>query len=201
MDALWPLLSFVLVTSITPGPNNLLLAASGSRFGVWRSLPHVLGIHAGVYLLVLLCAAGAGRLLTAAPAVPLALKVFGSVYLLYLTWQIVGLRVAGRASDGAGRPMRSVEALAFQFANPKAWIMVVTGLNLALAPAGGPPSRASLLLIGTFLTVGLVCNVAWLAAGASLQRVWEQGRSRRLVNGVLAGLCVLAVVGFWVPGA
>jgi threonine/homoserine/homoserine lactone efflux protein len=138
MELLLPLVSFAFVSSITPGPNNLMLSASGVVFGFNRTLPHLLGVAAGFTLLLVVCASGIGTLLVGLPAAALALKVCGTVYLLYLAWSYRNA-LAPQARQTTARPMKFAEAVAFQFVNPKAWIM---GLTAASVFVPSSPSRA-----------------------------------------------------------
>lgn len=195
MDALLPLMLFVLISTVTPGPNNLLLAASGLNFGVRHTLPHLLGIHLGVYTLVVLCGLGLGQLLLALPGAELALRVFATGYLVYLAWQILGLGPG--AAPETQRPMKIWEAGLFQASNPKAWMMAITGLHLALATESGMTSAVFLLCL-CFATLGTLCNLIWVYMGAALQSQLENPRKRRLINSSLAAITVLTIVAFWV---
>lgn len=194
MDWLVPLLLFVLVSTVTPGPNNLLLAASGLHFGVRKSMPHVLGIHLGVYGLIALCGLGLGQLLLAAPGAAIALRIFATAYLIYLAWQILGLKPSTSAE--ARRPMKIWEGIIFQASNPKAWMMAITSLNLALAMGGSMP-QAVLIACLSFATLGVACNLVWVMMGVSLQSLLQDRKKRQWVNGRLAALTLLTIAGFW----
>ncbi len=194
MDWLVPLLLFVIVSSVTPGPNNLLLAASGLHFGVRPTLPHVLGIHLGFYILIGLCGLGLGQLLLAAPGAAVALKLFATGYLLYLARQILGLNPS--SATQAQRPMTVREGIIFQASNPKAWMMAVTCLNLALQMDGSMP-QAILVACLSFATLGTLCNLIWVLMGVSLQSLLRDRRKRQWVNGALAALTLLTIAGFW----
>ncbi len=196
MEAALPLLFFVFVSTITPGPNNFLLATSGIKYGVRATLPHVLGIHCGIYLLVVLCGFGLGQLLAEIPEAMWGLKIFGTCYLAYLAWKILGFSFSGEEMVAEGKPMRLEEALIFQFSNPKAWMMVTTGLNIGLGFDQSMLIAGVALCIG-FATLGLCCNLIWLIAGASLREVWMQAQYQRLINGGLAILTVFAIATFW----
>ena len=117
MTELAPIVSYLFVMSITPGPNNLMLTASGVNFGFSRTLPHMLGIVVGLTIQIYLTALGLGVLFTEIPIVRDGLKVVGVAYLLWMSWKIVGAQVAN-ATEGA-RPLRAYEAMAFQFVNPQ----------------------------------------------------------------------------------
>ncbi|MEM7004070.1 MAG: LysE family translocator [Pseudomonadota bacterium] len=194
MEWFIPLAGFILISTITPGPNNLLLAASGINFGVRRTLPHVVGIHLGVYSLVVLCGLGLGQVLLALPDVLIGLKVFASVYLLYLAWQIIGFRF--REDAAQAEPMRILQAGLFQVSNPKAWMMATTGLNFSLAIADDMSIAVIALCLG-FATLGTLCNLSWVWLGASLQTAMRQPHLQRLINGVLAAITLATVVMFW----
>lgn len=196
MDYILPLLAFVLISTITPGPNNFLLATSGIKFGVRASVQHVFGIHCGVYLLVVLCGLGLGQVLLAFPEALLGLKLFGTGYLIYLAWKILGFQLGEGDIEVVGKPMTLIEALVFQFSNPKAWMMATTGLNIAIGIDGSMVTAVMALGVG-FATLGLCCNFLWLCAGASLQSLWRRPVYQKLINGLLAVLTVLTIAMFW----
>ncbi len=195
-EVLFSLLVFVVVSTITPGPNNLLLAASGIHFGFRATLPHVLGIHCGVYLVVVLCALGLGQLLLADPRAILLLKIFGSVYLVYLAWGVMGIRLDDAEGKWQANPMSVGQATLFQFSNPKAWFMATTGLNIALGTQQSMPFAVVALCLG-FATLGLVCNLLWVGLGNSARALFAREFYRRLINGVLSTLTLVTVVLIW----
>ncbi len=120
MDQLVALIGFSIVSSVTPGPNNVLLWASGAEFGLRRTLRHVVGTAVGIGLMAVGVAGGLGVLLTTVPQLAFAMKVGGSVYLVYLAYQIAGASALRRGS--IARPLGFVQAATFQAINPKAWI-------------------------------------------------------------------------------
>ena len=196
MEILLALLVFVFVSTITPGPNNFLLATSGIKFGFRATLPHVAGIHMGIYLLVLLCGLGIGQLLAQFPEALFGLKIFGTLYLGYLAWKILGFELSGDELESTGQPMGLVEALIFQFSNPKAWMMATTGLNISIGFDDSVMTAVLSLCLG-FATLGLICNFAWLSAGASLRQLWMDDRYQKPINVGLALLTLLAIGTFW----
>ena len=153
MSSLFPLALFAFVSSITPGPNNLMLTTSGIRFGFARSVPHMLGITVGFGAMLGLCAAGVGSLILAVPLLHTALRVIGSVYLVYLAWQLRHI-VFRQADGGQQRPMTFWGAALFQFANPKAWVMAITG-----AAAFLPPIQPVVAAIGLFCFIFCAINL------------------------------------------
>ena len=158
-------------------------------------MPHVLGIQMGIYTMTVLCGLGMGQLLLALPDAIIGMKIFGSIYLVYLGWKIMGFRLAETASD-IQRPMTTVEAGLFQFANPKAWFMTTTGVRLAI-PVGGSATVAVIYFYLGFATLGLACNYAWVLTGSLLQGWLGHPRYGRWINGLLALLTLLTVVMFW----
>jgi len=185
MNELAPIVSYLLVMSITPGPNNLMLTASGVNFGFGRTLPHMLGIVVGLAIQTYLTALGLGVLFTEVPIVREGLKVVGVAYLLWMSWKIVGVQVAN-ATERA-RPLRAYEATAFQFVNPKAWIMTTTLTTLFL-PASTQPQWAGLYLAAILALVHFPCISVWALFGSGLKRVLVEAKVRRIFNLVM---CVL----------
>jgi threonine/homoserine/homoserine lactone efflux protein len=187
---------FAGVMSITPGPNNVLLAASGLRFGFARSVPFVVGIQFGLLVLVLTVNLGLGQVIERWPVVIVVLRVLGSVYLLWLAYQ---LWTASSMSAGpeVGRPFGFLRGAGFQFANPKAWIMALTFVGGLLAT---PPGDALWVLVvgfAVFHLVGGASCTTWLLFGAALRRSLSNPARLRLVNRILAVASALTAVLFW----
>ena len=196
MELLLPLLSFAFVSSITPGPNNLMLSASGVVFGFNRTLPHLLGVAVGFTLLLVVCASGVGALLVGLPAAGLVLKVFGTAYLLYLAWAYRNA-LAPQAKKASARPLKFTEAIAFQFVNPKAWIMGLTAASV-FVPDFEPRYLAIAVMVAAFSIVNLPCIATWAALGATLKRWLTRDRWRRAFSYAIALLTVYSVVAMWV---
>lgn len=195
MNSLLPLTLFAFVSSITPGPNNLMLTTSGTRFGFARSIPHMLGITVGFGVMLALCAAGIGNLLIAAPLLQVVLRSAGSAYLVYLTWQLRSI-VIHQGVDREQRPMTFFGAAIFQFANPKAWVMAVTG-----AAAFLPPIQPVIAAIGLFClifcAVNLPCISVWAGIGAALRRHLTQPKWQRVFCVVMVCLTLYSAVAIW----
>jgi threonine/homoserine/homoserine lactone efflux protein len=167
LDAFTALVIFAFVTSITPGPNNLMLLASGVNFGFRRTIPHMLGIGAGFVVLLLAVGFGLGAVLTAYPQLHLALKIAGGAYLLYLAWRIAMSRSMGDKGGSSARPMTFLEASAFQWVNPKAWVMAVTAMALYTSPER--PFLSVLLVAVAFGIVNVPCVSSWAGFGVALR--------------------------------
>lgn len=179
---------FAFVSSITPGPNNLLVMRSGARFGLASTGPHVVGIEAGLAGLVVLSHLGVGALLLALPASFVALRWACFAYLLWLAWQV--LRDSGAsANDGAqdARPMSVAAAALFQLVNPKAWMMAITGIT-AFSSAGDLGAGALGTVIAMFVAIGTPCILLWGLWGAAIHRVLRRPAARRTFNVTMAAI-------------
>jgi threonine/homoserine/homoserine lactone efflux protein len=196
-----PLALFAFVASITPGPNNLMLMRSGATFGVRRSLSHVFGVQSGFLLLIGLAHAGIAGLLLALPGILTVLRVACFAYLLWLAWLIykdgrvqAGRPVAATAASSGSRPMNFLEGVAFQFINPKGWMMAVT---VASAFYGGvAPGHVDLLAAALVsVAIGGPCMLTWTLWGASLDHLLKQPRARSAFSYVMSLLVVATA--FW----
>lgn len=194
MESLLPLALFAFISSITPGPNNVMLTSSGLRFGFARSIPHMLGITLGFGLLLAICAAGIGKLVLAMPSMTVLLKTAGSVYLLYLAWQLRD--IAYRPQQANARPMTFLGAALFQFANPKAWVMAITGAS-AFLPMVQPAAWAIALFCLVFCAVNLPCIALWAGGGAALRRYLDHPGWKRLFCISMMAFTVYAAAAIW----
>lgn len=195
MSELVALATFGFVGSISPGPNNTVLWASGLRFGFRRTIPHVVGTALGIGALVVGVAAGIGALLEVVPGAELMLKVVGSLYLLYVAYLVLGSGGIGRTE--VSKPLSVWQAIVFQCVNPKAWIFAIAGVATFLSP-GLPRMVGVLLLSGTLMVVVVGSSSIWAVGGAALGRVVDDERARRVVSIALALLLVSSVVLLWV---
>jgi threonine/homoserine/homoserine lactone efflux protein len=195
MEPLVPLAVFAFVSSITPGPNNIMLTSSGLIFGFLRSIPHMLGITTGFGVMLALCAFGIGSLIVALPALHIALKVAGSGYLLYLAWKLRSMAFSQEKPHDA-RPMTFLGAAAFQFVNPKAWVMAITGVS-AFLPVVQPAWFAIALFCLVFCLINLPCVGVWAGAGAVLRRHLSQPKWQRLFCTVMVLLTIYSAAAIW----
>jgi threonine/homoserine/homoserine lactone efflux protein len=195
MGNLVGLIGFAFVSSVTPGPNNVLLWASGATFGFRATARHVMGTALGIGAMAMVVAAGVGTLLTAVPSIALAMKVGASAYLLYLAYQVAGARALERGE--LARPLGLLQAAAFQAINPKAWIFALGAIS-AFRPAEYPILEGSLLVAGTMMVVVVPTAALWAGAGGALTGLMARPRSQRLVSLGLALLLAATVVEVWV---
>lgn len=185
------LLVFAFTTSITPGPNNMMLFASGVNFGFVKTIPHMCGIGVGFLTLLLAVGFGLGALLETVPLVYTALKFLGGAYLVWIAWKIA---TSDSMSDGktGGRPMTFMEAAAFQWVNPKAWVMAVSAMATYTVPANYTTSV--LLVGGAFAAVNFPSVSTWAGFGSVL-RDWLSVPARlRFFN---VSMALLLVASLW----
>ena len=178
-DVFAALIVFAFVTSVTPGPNNFMLLASGVNFGFWRTLPHMAGIGGGFFSLLLGVGLGLGALLTAYPPLHLTLKIAGGAYLLYLAWKIAMSRTLGEGRSAA-RPMTFLEAAAFQWVNPKAWVMAITAMSVYTDPAR--PFVSMFLVAAAFALTNFPSVSTWAAFGVALRGFLADPRRLKWFN-------------------
>lgn len=196
-----PLAGFFLVGAFTPGPNVLMLAASGANFGFRRTIPHQAGIALGFLVMLMLVSAGIGAAVQQVPALHHGLRVAGSLYLLYLAYRIATAERAAKAQRGT--PLSFLEAALFQWLNPKAWAVALTVPASFLTPepdAGLAALVTDLAVIAAVtLPIGIASCIAWTLFGVGIGRFLADARRRILFNRAMAGLLVLTVVWILFP--
>jgi len=180
---------FALVTSITPGPNNTMMLASGLNFGFVRSLPHLLGISLGFGAMTIATGLGLHAVLERVPQAYSAMRYLGAAYMLWLAWQLARSGPMRPDSAKAAQPMGFLAAAAFQWVNPKAWVMAL-GAVTSYLPA--QPSLAHLALMAAILClINAPCVGLWAACGSALRRVLQDPLYLRIFN-VSMALALLA---------
>ncbi|TAU84474.1 LysE family translocator [Rhizobium leguminosarum] len=191
LDTFLALVLFAFTTSITPGPNNMMLFASGVNFGFRRTIPHMCGIGVGFFSLLIGVGFGLGALLHTVPIVYTALKFAGGAYLVWIAWKIATSRSLSESSTGV-EPMSFFAAAAFQWVNPKAWVMAVT----AMATYTNPQLYlASVLIVGlAFAAVNVPSVSTWAGFGSAL-REWLSDPVR--LKWFNISMAVLLVLSLW----
>ncbi|MFK8035454.1 MAG: LysE family translocator [Hyphomicrobiales bacterium] len=182
---------FAFVTSITPGPNNFMLLASGVNFGFKRTVPHMLGIGSGFFALLLAVGFGLGELLERFPPLFLSLKFAGGAYLLFLAYRIALSRSLGEDAS-SGKPMSFLAAAAFQWVNPKAWVMAVTAMATYTEMN---TFLLSVFLVSIVFTLVNVPSIAAWAGFGSFMREWLSNPTRLKWFNISMG--VLLAVSLW----
>lgn len=181
------LLWFALISAITPGPNNVMLTASGLNFGIWRTLPHAFGIMIGFSIMVVLVALGFGAVFEVFPQIDIVLKICATAFMLYLAYKIATARPP-ELQDDTARPMRFIEAAGFQWINPKAWAMASSSSALFL-PADGRWYHALLLGLA-FAIASVPSTMTWTILGDQMRRLLGNHQLFRVFNIVMALLLV-----------
>lgn len=184
------LATFAFVTSITPGPNNLMLMASGANFGFQRSLAHMFGIGIGFLVMVVLVGFGLAQIFQTWPTSYEILRGLSVAYLLYLAWKTATAAGLGRNAS-QGKPMSFLQAAAFQWVNPKAWAMALGAIS-AFAPDHSPASILTVALI--FAAINLPCVSSWTILGQQMARFLTNQHRRRVFNLIMASLLVLTLI-------
>jgi threonine/homoserine/homoserine lactone efflux protein len=167
-EILTGLVLFALVSSITPGPNNLMLMASGANFGFQRTIPHMLGVGLGFTFMVLMVGIGLVRLFDLFPITHTLLKVAGVTYLLWLAFKIATAASPEHVNHEGGRPMTFMQAALFQWVNPKAWTMAVTAVTI-YAPSRSLEAAALVAMV--FGAVNLPSVSLWIVLGQQARRL------------------------------
>lgn len=184
---------FALVTSVTPGPNNLMLLASGVNFGFRRSLFHILGISLGLLVMLVAVGAGLAAVFARLPWIYAVLKWAGAAYMLYLAWRIATSAAVVPAGSGTelARPMPFLGAAAFQWVNPKAWAMCVGAFSAYVPASSGLPAVTAWSLL--FAAINLPSVSLWALFGAGMGRLLAVRRTRIVFNCAMALLLVLSL--------
>jgi threonine/homoserine/homoserine lactone efflux protein len=181
---------FAFVASITPGPNNLMLMASGANFGYLRTIPHMAGVVVGFMVMLFLVGLGLIRIFDTIPASYIILKVVSVVYLVYLAWRIATAAAPEEASREGGKPFTFLQALLFQWVNPKAWTIGLTAITV-YAPTRS--LAAILILMMVFSTVTIPSISIWTLLGQQLRSLLTSKLRLRVFNGVMAALLIASL--------
>lgn len=189
-EILTALAIFAFVSSITPGPNNIMLMNSGANFGFKKTLPHALGVGVGFTIMVALVGLGIMQLFDAFPVSYEILKVLSIIYLLYLAYKIAFSDSSIESSKSNAKPFSFIQAAMFQWVNPKAWTMALTAISV-YAPS---KSLSAVLIVAIiFGLVNFPCISGWIVLGKKMQIFLTNKKRLRIFNGTMAGLLVLSL--------
>jgi len=192
LSVLLPMFAFAIASTGTPGPNNIMVMASGANFGYWRTIPHMLGIALGFSGMVVALGLGFSQLFAVYPQVHEILKWLGTAYLLFLAWKI-GTAAKPEDAQAKSAPLTFVQAALFQWVNPKAWMVGIAGLT-AFTSDEGTYEFQTLIIAGVFLAVSFPLSSFWCSFGTVIGRFLTSPRSLRLFNGAMASLIVGSIV-------
>ena len=189
-DLLIALVGFAFATSATPGPNNVMLLASGVNFGFRRTIPHMLGVGLGFTFMVIVIGLGLAQVFAAYPVIHDVLRYAGGAYMLWLAWKIAN---SGPIRDGEvrGRPLTFLQAALFQWVNPKAWVMGITATATYTVTSS---YIASVFAVGlVFGLVNIPSISAWVLFGAAMRNFLGDPRHLRVFNVTMALLLVVSM--------
>ncbi len=191
LDVFLSLVGFILVSTVTPGPNNFMLFASGLNFGYRRTLPHIFGIANGFAFLLASVGLGLGQLLKVFPLAFTAIKIVGALYMLYLAWRIAN---SGPVKVGKGKalPMTYFEAALFQWVNPKAWVIATVLASTYTSTDNYYTSLAIIVFICAFANVPTIST--WAVFGTAMKQFLSDPKKLRIFN---IGMAVALVLSLW----
>jgi threonine/homoserine/homoserine lactone efflux protein len=193
IDLFLALTLFAAIAAFTPGPNNTLLMASGINFGFRRTLPLILGVCVGFPLMIACIGFGLGKIFEIYPAIYKIMKYAGAAYMLWLALKIANAKPAGEGGGDVGAPVTFFQACAFQWINPKAWVIAVTALSAYTVAASY--SMGVIVVVATALVMGIGSATTWALFGVGLKHVLNDVRYFKMINVGLA----LALVASLVP--
>lgn len=183
---------FAVSTTITPGPNNIMIMTSGLNFGPKLSMPHYLGICIGFPVMVVMIGFGFGFVFEKFPLLHEVIKIAGIFYLLYLSW-IIANSAPKELAGGKSKPISFFQAVLFQWINPKAWIMATSAVAAYTNSSGDIYSQV--LFIGAiFMLVTFPCIGVWLFFGIKLKRLLQSPSQQQLFNRLMATLLVISIL-------
>lgn len=189
--------SFAFVTSVTPGPNNIMLTASGANFGFTRSLPHIAGIVFGVALMNVMVGAGLGAIFQQFPVIQKLLKIGGSAYLIWLAVKLLKFNQVDDSGEAKGRPFSFLQAASFQYINPKAWVMVISA-NGSFTLSDDLYWTSVALITGLFILIGPPSVMIWTIFGQIIRRYLRDPTILRGFNLMMATLTAMCVYFIWI---
>lgn len=188
-DLLLALCAFAFVSSVTPGPNNLMLMASGVNFGFRRTVPHMLGIGLGFSIMIVVVGLGLAGLFAAWPPARTVLALVSAAYLLWLAWRIAH-SAPPRPGAAGGKPMTLLQAALFQWVNPKAWTMALGAVALY---APGQDLVAVLIVTAVFVVINVPTVAIWAGMGTALAGVLRDPVWLRRFNWTMAAALVASL--------
>ena len=191
MENLLPLVSFAFSMCATPGPNNIMLTASGANFGFKRTIPHIFGIVTGMCILFILSAMGLGVLFYKFPLLQTIMKICGSLYLIYLALKIALLKRTKKIEKN-NKPLNMLQAMGFQFFNPKVFMMAITAIS-TFTSSGDNYIISSSVVIFIFVLVGLPSISMWAGIGTLISKFLENNYIFRGFN-IFMGLLTIGSV-------
>ncbi|MFN3170653.1 MAG: LysE family translocator [Hyphomicrobiales bacterium] len=200
-DLFLTLVAFAFLSAGTPGPNNVMLMASGMNYGFRRSLGHITGVALGFPLMIVAVGLGLSQLFAMLPWLEMALKYICAAYLIYLAYKIATAQpkiAEGGALEVSGNPLTFVQAAAFQWVNPKAWVMATTALTVYALPLSSTGNAFA--VAAAFVFAGTFTASSWTALGDRLRVFFSDPVRLRVFNAVAAILLLATLIPVFWPG-
>ena len=191
MDNYLSIFLFAIVMTITPGPNNIMILASGLNFGIRQSIPHLIGIAIGFPMMLIAVGFGLETMLESVPAIHMIVKVFGLGYLLFLVYKLF-TTVKQKKINNSAKPLTFVQALLFQWVNPKAWVMIFSGIGVFTTSTN--MQATTLILALSFFIAIFPCNGSWLFLGSQMKKLIKTDQHYKLFNRTMAVLLFVSVL-------
>ena len=184
---------FSFATSMTPGPNNIMLLSSGLTFGYQRTIPHILGVVLGFPFMTICVGLGLGKVFELYPIIFTILKIIGIVYLLWLAWHIANSKPTFKENDKDSKPLTFLPIILFQWVNPKNWIKIVTAMSVYVTSVEHALTQIIVISIIFFMTVLISAN-SWAMGGSVLKKFIKSETGIKRFNIIMAILLVLSIV-------
>ena len=185
------LVTFAFISAFTPGPNNALLLATGVNYGFRAAWPMILGVGLGFPFLILCVGLGLGRIFDIYPWMLTVIKIAGTIYMLWLAWKIATSQPSENDSVSAAKPLNFIQGCAFQWVNPKAWIMGTYSISAFILP--GQFKVGLISVVGVYLVMGLTSAATWAGFGVAMKNLMNDPRWFRIINISLAAALVASI--------
>lgn len=185
LDILISLAAIAFAASLTPGPNNSMLASSGATYGTFATVPHILGVCLGFPVMIFLVGLGLGEIFRQLAGLQLSIRVLGAAMMLWIAWKIATGGRPGQAG-ATSRPLGFFAAAAFQWVNPKSWLAAIAVTSQFVTAS--EPVKSALIVALVFVAAGLVSTLAWTLFGQFLGRFLQSESRLRVFNYVMAAL-------------
>lgn len=186
--------TFTLATATTPGPNNIMLLSSGLTFGYKRTIPHILGVMLGFPFMVLLVGLGLGFIFEKFPVIFSVLKIVGIAYLFWMAYKIANNKSSFNVNeDENSKPFTFLQSAAFQWVNPKAWIMAVTAISIFVTAQDDTLMQVCIIAV-IYMLSGMISSNVWTAGGVVLKRFIKSENGIKIFNMTMALLLIASVL-------
>lgn len=188
-------LLFAFIAAVTPGPSNTMILSTGATVGAWRGLLCPIGASLGMGTMIALSALGVGEIVAGAPMIVMAMKTAGSLFLLWLAWKIAN--AGAFEANGRTKAASFTDAFAFQWLNPKGWLVALSAGTTYLAPTEQGGMGVALLMGTLFAVAALAAGMVWLGMGALITRFLRERRSAKIFNIAMASALAGSVIMVW----